>query len=175
MPESAATADTDRTALTTQAQAATGAAARLAALRVPLPKPAQVIEPELQGLTPSERIFKMHTGNGASSLKISKDGDEFFAFYDTRYAGKWHSHFMSTDDYVRAAEAFNMRLDELRQRRGLPPLKEKKSASAVYKRLLEVEADLKTRLAKQDFRRRSAFSKPASGECVLCGRCRAAC
>ena len=39
---------------------------------------------------------------------------------------------------------------------------------AIHKRLVELEADIVTRIAKQDFRRRSAVSKPESGQYLSC-------
>ncbi|KAI0682549.1 hypothetical protein BC835DRAFT_1311466 [Cytidiella melzeri] len=110
--------------------------------RLPLPE-------DMLGLSPSERLFKIHTNIDPTSLKIGSDL-EYYLFMDLRAEHHWASHRMTSTSYVEATQRYNDALTAAyHNKSSRPPAK--KNPRAIMEKLGEIEAEVLDRLARNDF------------------------
>ncbi|KAI0694289.1 hypothetical protein BC835DRAFT_1274738, partial [Cytidiella melzeri] len=116
--------------------------------RLPLPD-------DMLGLTPSARLFKIHTNIDPTSLKISGDV-EYFLFMDLRAKHHWASHRMTSTSYVEATHNYNEALVAAYQNKSSHP-PSKKNPRAIMDKLGEIEGEVLERLARNDFKCESSL------------------
>lgn len=114
------------------------------AARLPLP-----LSSTSDTLTRSQRLFQIHTSLNPNSLKISAD-QEFYLFMELREKFQWVSYRMTSLSYVEAAHVYNVAMEDLWRKKGLPP-PARKNPRAILDKLSEVENQILDRIVRKDF------------------------
>lgn len=101
------------------------------------------------GLTQSEQIFTLATGQHPQSLRIDY-GDEFYIFMRLRAEKKWWTCGMSPQTYVECTSVYNCELLGLARTKGHTFVP--KNPRALYDKLGDIEKSILTRIQKNSFK-----------------------
>lgn len=108
------------------------------------------VQPELSGLTPTQRLFSASTRIDARSLQIASDS-EFILFMDMRQEEQWVGHSMTPHKYAEATRKYNARLEQLaKMDRSLTYVA--KNPRALLDKLVSIEKQVLSRIATQNFK-----------------------
>lgn len=111
----------------------------------PLPLPSE----NMQGLTRSQQIFALATGEDSQSLFIAR-GEEFFLFMRLREQHQWWTCGMAPKKYVSSTHMYNVELQKLVRvtRCSFVP----KNPRALYAKLGEIETTILKKIQSRDFK-----------------------
>ncbi|EGO22399.1 hypothetical protein SERLADRAFT_451253 [Serpula lacrymans var. lacrymans S7.9] len=105
-------------------------------------------DPNLNGLSRSQRIFSISTGIDPRSLTLNSSA-EFFLFMDMRLQNKWASFSMTSRKWVLATADYNSRLEKLPKSGGSPAVM--KNPRALFDKLGEIETKIVERIKSNNF------------------------
>jgi hypothetical protein len=106
------------------------------------------VSPDLQRLTPSQRIFSIATRTDIRSLTISGDV-EFYLFMRMRAERGWATFKMTSHKWVAETAEFNLRLEKLNTEANRPTIK--KNPRALLDKLLSIETKVIERIATNNY------------------------
>ncbi|EGO25016.1 hypothetical protein SERLADRAFT_438621 [Serpula lacrymans var. lacrymans S7.9] len=105
-------------------------------------------DPNLNGLSRSQRIFSISTGIDPRSLTLNSSA-EFFLFMDMRLQNKWALFSMTSRKWVLATADYNSRLEKLPKSGGSPAVM--KNPRALFDKLGEIETKIVERIKSNNF------------------------
>lgn len=108
------------------------------------------VQPELSGLTPTQRLFSAATRIDTRSLEITSR-PEFILFMDMRREEQWATHHMSPPKYAEATAKYNTRLEGLAKTDHALTFVAK-NPRALLDKLVSIEKQVLQRIATQNFK-----------------------